>query len=749
MLSIQHFERNNVPTKFPVYLSTIMSSSEYRRILQPRKNPERTCRTIAEVLAELNRPTPQERGSTKGNPKATSEPHYSPGATPVKPLPEKQQTQADQTEISALSACLELRTQTGPTHGNLSSSVKDNELLVPRQTATCLMKPKIQQKGRWRKRNVPSKKRVSLSTRSDVCNERSSERLDSARAVDCDDSAEIKETAPKKAKLKRSCAHRSSAVDAQALVKTSSPIHTSSTLSTSPKLEAASVSPSNSALDPCTPKRSRRRAKQCFISTPLTSTPLPPTIPVITEGGHVINYNQSELNMCPVKSSLSGVLTPKRGGHQKPRGPRTSVAQQKRKKEEQQDLCTAVYSKRVRKKTSAELLQNSPSQPHRHVRPRFELQDFASHEPEQPLPSDLSIKLSVQEEEPYPLDLSLSLQEDEEEEEDEELPSFLQQISQKPSLIREGLLVWCKLRKYPFWPAMVKSVNHKNKKASIVFIDGLLFDKRTVKKGFSVSLRTLKPFDCEDSEHFVDLAKEKYGDIITWCLDLISDYRIRIGCGSFVGSFIEYFDDDISCPVRNKYRKVSSSELTFPSQELLNEQSKGLDTCAGEDKEDKSQSKQEELHLKKVLPDRTLAARNRANERLVDFIVKKRGVENRLLAVISGQEPSKWRQALCSSSRPVVDVYLEDDVQQDKVYCYLEELCKTSPELETTDHISFALDVLLPEALIYAIAGVDHLSLEQAEAKYRRGPCHSNRERQEFDMMIEQQMKLKAAGPST
>lgn len=76
------------------------------------------------------------------------------------------------------------------------------------------------------------------------------------------------------------------------------------------------------------------------------------------------------------------------------------------------------------------------------------------------------------------------------------------------------------------------------------------------------------------------------------------------------------------------------------------------------------------------------------------------------------------------------------------------------------------------QAIIHAIAGVHKLSLEKAEEKYRSGPCFSNRymmktsvceavglvtpkpesyihfvfgfrERQEFDMMIEQQMKLK------
>ncbi|XP_016365455.1 PWWP domain-containing protein MUM1L1-like [Sinocyclocheilus rhinocerous] len=146
--------------------------------------------------------------------------------------------------------------------------------------------------------------------------------------------------------------------------------------------------------------------------------------------------------------------------------------------------------------------------------------------------------------------------------------------------------------------------------------------------------------------------------------------------------------------------------------------------------------------------DRSKAARNRANKQLVDFIIRRK-VESRLLAVISGRESSKWMQALQKPSRPVVDVYLEDEEQVDKVYRYLNKVCDSAPQINTcleniqADRIRLILDVLLPEAIIYAIAGVHKLSLEKAEEQYRRGPCFSNRERQEFDMMIEQQMKLK------
>ncbi|MCI4377767.1 hypothetical protein PGIGA_G00207070 [Pangasianodon gigas] len=419
-------------------------------------------------------------------------------------------------------------------------------------------------------------------------------------------------------------------------------------------------------------------------------------------------------------------------------------AQQKKRtrKKAEQDVCDTPPVKRQRKKrlSKAELPHNQ------RIRTRFVLQDSEHHEPEETLSSsDLSIELSVQEDK---LSLTHALSpEDEEDEEDEELPSFLQQISQKPSSIREGLCVWCKLRKYPFWPAMVKSVNRKTKKASIVFIDQFLFDKKRICKGLSVSLRTLKPFDCEESHRFVDIAKEKYGKSIMWCLELISDYRIRIGCGSFAGSIIEYIADDISYPLRSEYSKASS-DLLSPTQSLMEQQDVDSELQDLEEHPDFFQ----DVHMeKKVLPDRMQAARNRANQRLVDFIVRKRGAQNRLLAVISGQEASRWLQALHSSSRLMVgQVYLEDEKQVDEVYRYLEELCenvaKANPRLENPDRISFILDVLFPEALICAIAAVDCLSLDKAEEKYRQGPRHSNRERQEFDLMIEQQMKLKAAG---
>ncbi|XP_055740141.1 uncharacterized protein si:dkey-127k13.1 [Salvelinus fontinalis] len=381
------------------------------------------------------------------------------------------------------------------------------------------------------------------------------------------------------------------------------------------------------------------------------------------------------------------------------------------------------------------------TEPLQRCRPRFELQESDSPDEDTgdaSLSSDLSIELSVHEDRVT----SLTLEEEEEQDDEEDLPSFLNNT--KPLSITEGICVWCKFRNYPFWPAMVKSVNRKLKKASIVFIDDLLFDKKRIRKGFSVSLKTLKPFDCEEADQLVCKAREKYDAAIKWCLALIADYRIRIGCG-FTGSFIEYFSDDISCPVRRCYPQ-GTSDLTFPSKLILEEQYVTSDP-EGENQE--GSKRQEEERRRKLLPDRSKAARNRANEKLVDFVVRQRRVETRLLGVISGQQQSKWLRWFLAASRSVVDTYLEDEEQLDQVYQYLRGVYETAPLtapcLADVDRIRLVLDVLLPEAIIYAIAGVDELSLVKAEDKYLKGPCLSKREREEFDAMIEQQMKMKAS----
>ncbi|NXM71929.1 MUM1 protein, partial [Serilophus lunatus] len=324
-------------------------------------------------------------------------------------------------------------------------------------------------------------------------------------------------------------------------------------------------------------------------------------------------------------------------------------------------------------------------------------------------------------------------------EEEEYFPSVL--YCREPQSIDEGMLVWCKLRRYPYWPAVVKTVKRKHKRACVLFIDGTINEKKRgctsncVSLSFSVSLKSLKHFDCEEKQELIEQAKENYAQEIEWCIQLILDYRIRVGCHSFTGSFLEYFAADISYPVR-KQGYQSEVQMTFP-----NTAEEDLGECSSENSPQKP--------LRKLLPDRSRAARDRENKKLVEFIVKTKGAEKHLLGILKSGKQSRWLQKFLSSHRYVtcVETYLEDEEQLDLVVDYLKEVYR---EMDTTnlrqilgDGIKFISDVLLPEAIIYAIAAVDDIDYKKAEEKYIKGPPVSKRERELFDEQIRAKKKLK------
>ncbi|XP_027709001.1 PWWP domain-containing protein MUM1 [Vombatus ursinus] len=303
-----------------------------------------------------------------------------------------------------------------------------------------------------------------------------------------------------------------------------------------------------------------------------------------------------------------------------------------------------------------------------------------------------------------------------EEEEDEELPSILSHP--EPCSIEAGMLVWCKHQKYPYWPAVVKSIKWKDKKASILYIEE---NMNPEKKGFIVRLRRLKHFDCEEKQELMDKAKEDYSQAVDWCIKVISDYRIRIGCGSFAGSFLEYYSADISCPVR-KVIQQAPVKTVFPTRNM----------------EDDTSLNKKQL-FKKILPDRRRAARNKANEKLVEYIVNEKGAEKHLLAILKSRKKSSWLKEFLNSSQYLtcIETYLEDDEQLDLVVKYLQgvyqKIDSKMPTLINGDGIKFILHVLLPEAIIYAISAIDEIDYQTAEEKYRKGPSVSNREREMFD----------------
>lgn len=322
-----------------------------------------------------------------------------------------------------------------------------------------------------------------------------------------------------------------------------------------------------------------------------------------------------------------------------------------------------------------------------------------------------------------------------EDEEEEELPRVIFQYEKRP--FETGMIVWFKYQKYPYWPAVVKSIRRKERKASILFIEANMTPE---KKGMRVSFRRLKKFDCKEKQTLVEKAREAYSESIDWCISLICDYRVRIGCGSFAGSFFEYYAADISYPVR-KIIKQDTFRNIFPK--LYDDDVLGPMAVT---------SKTKKMSFQKLLPDRMKAARDRANKNLVDFIVNAKGTENHLQSILNGTKGSRWLKSFLNSKRfsRCIETYLEDDDQLDEVVKYLQEVCNQVDEkmmsLIQHDKIKFILEVLLPEAIICSISAVDGLDYKAAEAKYLKGPSLGYRERELFDSKILSEKRRK---PST
>lgn len=321
--------------------------------------------------------------------------------------------------------------------------------------------------------------------------------------------------------------------------------------------------------------------------------------------------------------------------------------------------------------------------------------------------------------------VSAAALDNDDEDDDEDLPRFI--LCYETRAFEPGMIVWFKYQKYPFWPAVIKSIRRKERKASVLLVEANMSPQ---KKGVRVSLRRLKKYDCKEKQALVEKAREEYGESIDWCVSLICDYRVRLGCGSFTGSFFEYYAADISYPVR-KIIKQDTFRNIFPK--LPNE-------ATGEQMAVTSHAKK--ISFQKILPDRMKPARDRANKNLVDFIVNAKGAESHLLGILKGTKKSRWLKSFLNakSFTPCIETYFEDEDQLDEVVKYLQEIYKQIDQKMLTlikdEKIKFILEVLLPEAIICSISAVDGLDYEAAEAKYLKGPSLGYRERELYDSKI-------------
>ncbi|XP_074544217.1 uncharacterized protein LOC141803954 [Halichoeres trimaculatus] len=101
---------------------------------------------------------------------------------------------------------------------------------------------------------------------------------------------------------------------------------------------------------------------------------------------------------------------------------------------------------------------------------------------------------------------------------------------------------------------------------------------------------------------------------------------------------------------------------------------------------------------------------------VLDFITQDKGLLLHLEEVISGKIQSAWAE---KKDRDIV--FFEDD-QVDEALSFLSRVFEnTSNAKKPADQEAFVMDVLLPEATVYAIAATQGVSLDEAMKMYKNG----------------------------
>ncbi|XP_051787182.1 PWWP domain-containing DNA repair factor 3A-like isoform X1 [Erpetoichthys calabaricus] len=86
--------------------------------------------------------------------------------------------------------------------------------------------------------------------------------------------------------------------------------------------------------------------------------------------------------------------------------------------------------------------------------------------------------------------------------------------------------------------------------------------------------------------------------------------------------------------------------------------------------------------------------------------------------------------------------YIEDEELINDLYNFLDEvLSRAVGTFERIDRVRIILDVLMPEALIKALQTVERISLPEAEDLFMDGPAYSECEKEEFDILVLQQLE--------
>lgn len=340
-------------------------------------------------------------------------------------------------------------------------------------------------------------------------------------------------------------------------------------------------------------------------------------------------------------------------------------------------------------------------------------------------------------------------------EEEEPLPS----LYASPGFFqpKKDDLVWCKYQRWPYFPAVVKRVSkEKGRQRCVVLFFSLKMQSSAEKlNAIGVTVKHIKPFNCREKYELIAEAKKSCPREMDLYLELITDYWSKTVSGSGNGkTFIEYCKSEQSAPVwhgissppAEPFRHVPEAETAAEDVEWRPDADERRPNGDGRRAAESPSVSSVE---KRLLPDRQKILRRRCNERLLHAIVRGGVAESHLRRLLRGAVPSPWllefrQRRRRRASELHAALYLEDDAHVERLTLYLLELyervraeCAAAAaafhEVDAFDLSQFILDVLLPEAITFALMATEDITWEQARIKFLNGPKCSRREIELFN----------------
>lgn len=303
---------------------------------------------------------------------------------------------------------------------------------------------------------------------------------------------------------------------------------------------------------------------------------------------------------------------------------------------------------------------------------------------------------------------------------DSELPEVqLSPSSKMDKVFFVDTIVWAMWKK-KFWPALVRNCNLKQKKLSLVYVDAPVLENGRERR-FTVPFNKVIKFDgSERSKELMNSGLHGDDIILKKSIETARSYILKKGTGDFTGSPVQYLHDPLSYLIAS--RKAVSCDTTPEKCQADKKivEDGGKHTLSDECSEKCSDTESCDANELAEEPQKFTKLQENLSEEIM-IVIKSDACKDYLLKVLKGEvESSRYKNFSVpkKSKRRKLEILCYDEVLKHSQINEIVDYVKPLTEDASTDvfyPVRCAMDVLVPEAVVFALQSVLKISKSEAE----------------------------------